>query len=136
MTTPFRVAIADQLQAGFASTHAGLLIRSDRNVAFTPPSDAAWLDVSFVDGAEDLAAVGAAGGRLYRQPLLVYVDAYTPLNSGDALATELVERAKALLRYRSIEGARWERFEAGPEGESRGEYRKQLVAIFRRSLRV
>lgn len=132
----FRPTVIALLEAAFAAHPAAPPVRSDQNVAFTPPQDLPWIDVAFQDGSERTVAIGGQGGNLFRSPVLAFVTAFTPTNQGDGLAAELVEVAKAALRYEDIEGHRWESFDAGPEGESRGEWRKQLIAIFRRTIRV
>jgi len=110
-------------------------VQGDINDAFEPPADRAWARVSFVDGAENIAIMGGATA-LARSPILVYVDIFTPLGDGDGLAVELDKVVKNSLRRLIVPGARWQRFEQGPEGVVDGEYRKQVVAVFIGSQRV
>lgn len=119
------------------TAHGSVPVKSDQNLVNNPPSDAPWVRATFQDGAEgDPVSFGGVGGNLHRQPLVIIIDHFVPTNQGDGQASAMQEVSKAALRHQVIDGARWVRFDAGAEGEAEGEYRKQLIVIFRRGLRV
>lgn len=130
-----RPPIVAAVERALDNFEAGFPVQGDINDAFEPPADRAWARVAFVDGAESIAVKGGATA-LARSPILVYVDIFTPLGDGDGLAVELAGIVRNSLRRLIVPGARWQRFEQGPEGVVDGEYRKQVVAVFIGSQRV
>jgi hypothetical protein len=128
---PIVAAVTD----GLVAHTPGFQVQGDINDGFEPPANEPWARISFVDGAETIAVKGGATA-LARSPILVYVDLFTPLGEGDGLAVELDGVVKNSLRRLIVPGARWQRFEQGPEGVVDGEYRKQVVAVFIGSQRV
>jgi hypothetical protein len=130
-----RAEIAAAAVAALHAVKAGLPVQTDINSGFSPPADAAWARIAFVDGAESFASIGGTD-NLARQPVLAYADIFTPLGEGDGEAVELAKAVRDGWRRLTVPGARWQRFEEGAEGPLDGEYRKQVVAVFLRSERV
>lgn len=128
--------IAAAVTAGLRGVDPALPIQQDPNLPFAPPTDRSWARISFQEGGKSFVSVGGAGGNLERGPLLAYVDIFTPLGSGDGEATALGAGAENALRRLNVGASRFERFQGGPEGVAGGEWRKQIVAVFSRSVRV
>lgn len=130
-----RAEICTEVTAAARVVVPAMPFQPDANALFSPPADAPWGRITFVDGAETFVSVGGTS-NLAREPVLVYVDLFLPLGSGDGLAGELATAVRNALRRLAVTGARWHRFEAGTEGPTGADYRKQVVAVFHRTLRV
>lgn len=131
-----RSEISAVVVAALLAAVPGMQVQTDINLPFDTPSDATWAQIWFVEGAQSIETMGGVGNSLERGPVLTYVNIYAPKGSGDGEADSLATVVKNALRRLTVTDARWERFEGSPEGFVNGEWRKQIVAVFLRSVRV
>jgi hypothetical protein len=131
-----RAEIAAGAKAGLLAVDATLPVQEDANAAFDRPDNRAWARISFQDGFRRFETLGGEGGNLERGPALAFIDIFVPLDSGDGDLVALVEGAKNGVRRLDVPGARFQRFDQGPEGQVDGQFRKQIVAVFLASQRV
>lgn len=134
MTSAARATIAQALSAALVAASPTIEIQPDGNDGFTPPNNATWARLTFLDGAKTIAAYGGTG-NLWRGPLLAYVDIFTPLGIGDAEAVDLCEAVRAAARAITSPGLTLRSFQTGPEGISEGWFRKQQIVVFDHSER-
>lgn len=132
--TDLRKALCDMAVAAVASLIAGIDVQVDANSNFTPPQAKPWARIIIKDGNQTIAAFGASA-PLWRGPVALYVDVFTPLNSGDGLAVDACEALRLAIRQFTRSGLRFLRIEPGAEGPVEGQYRKQLIGIYERTER-
>jgi hypothetical protein len=103
-------------------------VQTDPNMTIERSPGTAWARIIYKDGAHNVAGVGA-GRPLLRGPVIVFVDIFVPLNSGDGLAVDACEAVRdAMITFQS-NGLRFERFESGVEGLVDGQYQKQQIVV-------
>lgn len=132
--TDLRKALSDMAVAAVTTIIAEIEAQVDANAGFTPPQGQPWMRVIIKDGNQTVAGIGASAA-LWRGPIALYVDVFTPLNSGDGLAVDACEALRPAIRQFTWSGLRFLRIEPGAEGPAEGQYRKQLIGIYERTER-
>lgn len=129
-----RKAICDMVTTTLHTYSAGMLVETDPNVTHTPDAKAKWARVTIRDGDQTIAGIGASA-PLWRGPIVVIVDVFVPLNSGDGFVVDACKALRLAMRGFSMSGLRFVRVQSGAEGLAEGQYRKQQIAVFERTER-
>ena len=75
------------------------------NAPFTPPEDAAWIQVTILPGTARAATLGTGGNN--HVPGLVHVNVFVPKDAGSADAWDLVDSVRDLFNRRTIGNIRF-----------------------------
>lgn len=79
------------------------------NEKYDPPADASWVRLAVRHTARAQESLGALGGRKFESEGSVFVQCFTPLDSGVAAADTLAEAARAVFEGKTL-GAEQLRF--------------------------
>jgi hypothetical protein len=134
MTVAIRSLLATQAKATALAAVPTLAIQIDANTPFSPPEDALWMRLSFVDGNE--VRFPGRAQQLVRRPILMFVDIFGPQGQGDGAVSGLAESMRTGIRGYVGAGYRFTNIQEGPEGNADAFYRKQIVGVFRNDFRV
>lgn len=73
------------------------------NVAFVPPSNAAWVRLSVLQASSQQQTLGASNA-LHRTVGVIIVSIFTPKNAGGKAAATLADNAAAIFRNKQFSG--------------------------------
>lgn len=126
-------ATASTIRQRFASEFA--IVRPSVPVAypnrqFTPPDNAEWVRLSIVEGASALAALGGAGGNLYRDSGVVVAQIFVPAAAGDGLAYGIADEIAAIFRATVVSGVRFRTPSTAPVGPDGPWYQRNVSVPF------
>jgi hypothetical protein len=97
-----RQVIGDLLKNTWSNTGNVPIAWPNRD--FTPPKGAAWLRVSFADGDSRQITIGATN-NFYRSVGVLYVQVFTPADTGDYEGRRLADELAGVFRSQHYDGA-------------------------------
>lgn len=100
------------------------------NEDFTPPEDTPWVRLVVRHTSSNQVSLGSSGNRKFDRDGLVFVQVFTPLDQGSAVADALVEKVLEIFEGKTIDLIRFTDVTPREVGPMDGWYQVNVDAAF------